>query len=238
MMCMRVWLSGLISRYPEEDLESFALPDSVPVFCLPMGVTIESWPLNTKYQLPVFSTFVLTAASGDKVSYSTSAWMFSHLFPYLLLSWLQWLIWSTLILPRWFILLWSNLISSSLTWPDLLSLFSLSLLGVWSCYPVLRGIPTGGSVWKAAGAAWAGQCGGPPAYHQPHSAGEKERVCALPLAVFHRLPEVSHLHLSLLHFWTSCAAHWEVSVTVHSKAFSFRNVWGPRWLLTPDSFVA
>lgn len=32
-----------------------------------MGVTVESWPLNTKYQLPVFSTFVLTSASGDKV---------------------------------------------------------------------------------------------------------------------------------------------------------------------------
>uniref|UniRef100_A0AAY4E1I3 DENN/MADD domain containing 4B n=1 Tax=Denticeps clupeoides TaxID=299321 RepID=A0AAY4E1I3_9TELE len=59
-----VWL---ISRYPEEDLESFPLPDSVPVFCLPMGVTVESWPLNTKYQLPVFSTFVLTTAFGDKV---------------------------------------------------------------------------------------------------------------------------------------------------------------------------
>ncbi|XP_072535527.1 DENN domain-containing protein 4B [Salminus brasiliensis] len=62
-----VYEAGLISRYPEEDLESFPLPDSVPVFCLPMGVTVESWPLNTKYQLPVFSTFVLTSASGDKV---------------------------------------------------------------------------------------------------------------------------------------------------------------------------
>ncbi|KAG9345325.1 hypothetical protein JZ751_009871 [Albula glossodonta] len=62
-----VYEAGLISRYPEEDLESFPLPDSVPVFCLPMGVTVESWPLNTKYQLPVFSTFVLTSACGDKV---------------------------------------------------------------------------------------------------------------------------------------------------------------------------
>lgn len=33
-----------------------------------MGATIESWPADTKYQLPVFSTFVLTGASGDKVS--------------------------------------------------------------------------------------------------------------------------------------------------------------------------
>ncbi|XP_062848457.1 DENN domain-containing protein 4B-like [Trichomycterus rosablanca] len=62
-----VYEAGLISRYPEEDLESFPLPDSVSVFCLPMGVTVESWPLDTKYQLPVFSTFVLTSASGDKV---------------------------------------------------------------------------------------------------------------------------------------------------------------------------
>uniref|UniRef100_A0A4W5MF21 DENN domain containing 4B n=1 Tax=Hucho hucho TaxID=62062 RepID=A0A4W5MF21_9TELE len=62
-----VYEAGLISRYPEADMESFPLPESVPMFCLPMGVTVESWPLNTKYQLPVFSTFVLTSACGDKV---------------------------------------------------------------------------------------------------------------------------------------------------------------------------
>lgn len=65
--------AGLISRYPEDDLDAFPLPDSVPVFCLPMGVTVESWPLNTKYQLPVFSTFVLTSASGDKVGGASHA---------------------------------------------------------------------------------------------------------------------------------------------------------------------
>uniref|UniRef100_A0AAY5KPI6 Uncharacterized protein n=1 Tax=Esox lucius TaxID=8010 RepID=A0AAY5KPI6_ESOLU len=64
-----VYEAGLISRYPEADVESFPLPESVPMFCLPMGVTVESWPLNTKYQLPVFSTFVLTSASGDKVGF-------------------------------------------------------------------------------------------------------------------------------------------------------------------------
>ncbi|XP_067351635.1 C-myc promoter-binding protein-like isoform X14 [Channa argus] len=32
-----------------------------------MGATIECWPANTKYSLPVFSTFVLTGASGEKV---------------------------------------------------------------------------------------------------------------------------------------------------------------------------
>ncbi|TRY91750.1 hypothetical protein DNTS_026180 [Danionella cerebrum] len=62
-----VYEAAVISRYPEQDQGSFPLPDSVPLFCLPMGVSVESWPLNTKHQLPVFSTFVLTSASGDKV---------------------------------------------------------------------------------------------------------------------------------------------------------------------------
>nr|XP_021382674.1 DENN domain-containing protein 4B-like [Lonchura striata domestica] len=62
-----VYEAGLLSRYPEQDSESFPLPESVPVFCLPMGATIESWPVGTKYPLPVFSTFVLTGASGDKM---------------------------------------------------------------------------------------------------------------------------------------------------------------------------
>uniref|UniRef100_A0A8C7K522 DENN domain containing 4A n=1 Tax=Oncorhynchus kisutch TaxID=8019 RepID=A0A8C7K522_ONCKI len=59
--------AGLFSRYPEEDYESFPLPESVPLFCLPMGATIEAWPAQTKYPLPVFSTFVLTGSSGEKV---------------------------------------------------------------------------------------------------------------------------------------------------------------------------
>ncbi|XP_040927132.1 C-myc promoter-binding protein isoform X2 [Betta splendens] len=59
--------AGLMCRYPEEDYESFPLPESVPMFCLPMGATIESWPTHTKHSLPVFSTFVLTGASGEKV---------------------------------------------------------------------------------------------------------------------------------------------------------------------------
>uniref|UniRef100_A0A8B9JYJ6 DENN/MADD domain containing 4A n=1 Tax=Astyanax mexicanus TaxID=7994 RepID=A0A8B9JYJ6_ASTMX len=32
-----------------------------------MGASIECWPSHTKYSLPVFSTFVLTGASGEKV---------------------------------------------------------------------------------------------------------------------------------------------------------------------------
>lgn len=60
-------LKGLIFRYPEEDYESFPLSESVPLFCLPMGATIECWDPQTKYPLPVFSTFVLTASSAEKV---------------------------------------------------------------------------------------------------------------------------------------------------------------------------
>ncbi|XP_073420735.1 DENN domain-containing protein 4B [Dendrobates tinctorius] len=62
-----VYEAGVISRFPETDSEMFPFPELVPIFCLPMGATIESWSLSTKYHLPVFSTFVLTGASGDKV---------------------------------------------------------------------------------------------------------------------------------------------------------------------------
>ncbi|XP_075787613.1 DENN domain-containing protein 4C isoform X3 [Pelodiscus sinensis] len=59
--------AGLIFRYPENDYESFPLSESVPLFCLPMGATIECWDSQTKYPLPVFSTFVLTCSSAEKV---------------------------------------------------------------------------------------------------------------------------------------------------------------------------
>lgn len=63
------FLSGLIFRYPEEDYESFPLSDQVPLFCLPMGAKIECWAPNTRDPLPVFSTFVLTISSGEKVTH-------------------------------------------------------------------------------------------------------------------------------------------------------------------------
>lgn len=65
-------LKGLIFRYPEEDYESFPLSESVPLFCLPMGATIECWDPQTKYPLPVFSTFVLTGSSAVKVYFVLS----------------------------------------------------------------------------------------------------------------------------------------------------------------------
>ncbi|ETE61177.1 DENN domain-containing protein 4C, partial [Ophiophagus hannah] len=60
--------AGLIFRYPEDDYESFPLSESVPLFCLPMGATIECWDPQTKYPLPVFSTFVLTGSTAEKLS--------------------------------------------------------------------------------------------------------------------------------------------------------------------------
>ncbi|RMC19283.1 hypothetical protein DUI87_03890 [Hirundo rustica rustica] len=59
--------AGEKKRYPQENYESFPLSDSVPLFCLPMGATIECWDPQTKYPLPVFSTFVLTCSSAEKV---------------------------------------------------------------------------------------------------------------------------------------------------------------------------
>lgn len=57
----------MIFRYPEDDYESFPLSESVPLFCLPMGAKIECWDPHTRDPLPVFSTFVLTISSGEKV---------------------------------------------------------------------------------------------------------------------------------------------------------------------------
>uniref|UniRef100_A0A3Q4H169 DENN/MADD domain containing 4C n=1 Tax=Neolamprologus brichardi TaxID=32507 RepID=A0A3Q4H169_NEOBR len=66
-VCVLFCAPGLIFRYPEEDYESFPLSESVPLFCLPMGANIECWAPNTRDPLPVFSTFVLTISTGEKV---------------------------------------------------------------------------------------------------------------------------------------------------------------------------
>ncbi|KAJ8339817.1 hypothetical protein SKAU_G00344500 [Synaphobranchus kaupii] len=59
--------ADLLFRYPEQDHESFPLSESVPLFCLPMGARIEVWTPNSLHPLPVFSTFVLTRSTGEKV---------------------------------------------------------------------------------------------------------------------------------------------------------------------------
>ncbi|XP_061379394.1 DENN domain-containing protein Crag isoform X3 [Danaus plexippus] len=58
----------VLFRYPQVDRRSLAFPTSVPLFCLPMGATLEVWPNNASSPKPVFSTFVLTVADAtDKV---------------------------------------------------------------------------------------------------------------------------------------------------------------------------
>lgn len=66
-----------------DDYEGFPLPDTIPMFCLPQGATIECWPENSPYPLPSFSTFVLTGASGQKVRhtvYCKSCFFYFHMF--------------------------------------------------------------------------------------------------------------------------------------------------------------
>ncbi|XP_064610090.1 C-myc promoter-binding protein-like isoform X1 [Liolophura sinensis] len=58
---------AILNRYPLEDYENFPLPESVPMFCLPMGATIECWSAKAQHPLPVFSTFILTGAAGEQV---------------------------------------------------------------------------------------------------------------------------------------------------------------------------
>ncbi|KOB72125.1 Uncharacterized protein OBRU01_06281 [Operophtera brumata] len=58
----------MISKNLNKDRRSLPYPSSVPLFCLPMGATLELWPNNAATPKPVFSTFVLTVSDAtDKV---------------------------------------------------------------------------------------------------------------------------------------------------------------------------
>lgn len=59
--------AAILGRYPAEDYEEFPLPSSVPMFCLPMGATLECWSAEAQHPVPSFSTFILTGAGGEKV---------------------------------------------------------------------------------------------------------------------------------------------------------------------------
>lgn len=59
---------AILGRYPAEDYEDFPLPGSVPMFCLPMGATIECWSAEAQHPVPNFSTFIFTGAAGEKVN--------------------------------------------------------------------------------------------------------------------------------------------------------------------------
>lgn len=63
-----VVISGILARYPHSDYSNFPLPPTVPMFCLPMGSSVECWPVTATQPRPVFSTFVLTVSdAAEKV---------------------------------------------------------------------------------------------------------------------------------------------------------------------------
>lgn len=59
------YTAEILSRYPTADHVEFPLPQSVPLFCLPFGVSVEAWDRHTPFPLPTFSTFALTGATGQ-----------------------------------------------------------------------------------------------------------------------------------------------------------------------------
>ncbi|KAL0870637.1 hypothetical protein ABMA27_005596 [Loxostege sticticalis] len=75
----------VLFRYPTIDRRSLAFPTSVPLFCLPMGATLELWPNNAATPKPVFSTFVLTVADATDKVYG-SAVTFYESYPHTQLS--------------------------------------------------------------------------------------------------------------------------------------------------------
>lgn len=62
--CVLRHVAGILSRYPHQDQDCYPLPISVPLFCLPMGATLEVWPVTARQPDPVFSTFVLTVSDA------------------------------------------------------------------------------------------------------------------------------------------------------------------------------
>ncbi|XP_055548391.1 DENN domain-containing protein Crag isoform X1 [Wyeomyia smithii] len=72
----------ILHRYPTVDHNDFPLNlcPSVPLFCLPMGTTLEAWPhvpggdgkLKRKPIQPIFSTFVLTVNDGTYKVYGSA----------------------------------------------------------------------------------------------------------------------------------------------------------------------
>lgn len=56
----------ILGRFPLTDYSCYSLPEQVPLFCMPMGSTIECWPKRVQ-QHSTFSTFVLTSNTAVKV---------------------------------------------------------------------------------------------------------------------------------------------------------------------------
>ncbi|KAG7188379.1 hypothetical protein KM043_008032 [Ampulex compressa] len=69
----------ILYKYPMSDYSSFVFPDSVAMFCLPMGATIECWPKVACKPKPVFSTFVLTVSDAAQKMYGSAITFYEEL---------------------------------------------------------------------------------------------------------------------------------------------------------------
>ncbi|XP_026667588.1 DENN domain-containing protein Crag isoform X2 [Ceratina calcarata] len=70
---------AILYKYPTGDYSSFVFPNSVAMFCLPMGATIECWPKVACKPKPVFSTFVLTVADAAQKIYGSAITFYEEL---------------------------------------------------------------------------------------------------------------------------------------------------------------
>lgn len=70
---------AVLYKYPTADYSSFVFPNSVAMFCLPMGATIECWPKVACKPKPVFSTFVLTVADAAQKIYGSAITFYEEL---------------------------------------------------------------------------------------------------------------------------------------------------------------
>ncbi|XP_025406020.1 DENN domain-containing protein 4C isoform X2 [Sipha flava] len=62
----------ITDRYPKSDRSYFHLLPSVALFCLPMGATLEAWPVEACQPDPIFSTFVLTVSDASEKVYGAA----------------------------------------------------------------------------------------------------------------------------------------------------------------------
>lgn len=72
---------SILYKYPMTDYNSFCFPNSVAMFCLPMGATVECWPKVASKPKPVFSTFVLTVDDAAQKIYGSAITFYEEILP-------------------------------------------------------------------------------------------------------------------------------------------------------------
>lgn len=72
---------AILYKYPMTNYNNFIFPNSVAMFCLPMGATIECWPKAATKPKPVFSTFVLTVDDAAQKIYGSALMFYEEITP-------------------------------------------------------------------------------------------------------------------------------------------------------------